>query len=80
MTEARPNFAHLEPTHSRAIRHEIGERLRLLFDRDRSPVPARLRGLLSQFEETDVRAHLRSSTNNESKPGKYRKPEAAKLT
>jgi hypothetical protein len=53
MTEARPNFASLEPTHSRAIRHEIGERLRLALDRDRSPVPARLRGLLDRFEKMD---------------------------
>jgi len=52
---------HLDPTHCRAICHEVGERLRPALDRDRSPLPSRLRGMLDRFDEMDVRARLQSS-------------------
>jgi hypothetical protein len=52
----------LELTHCRAICHEIGARLRLAFDRDRSPLLSRPGGLLDRFEEMDARARLQSSS------------------
>ena len=48
------------PTHCRAICREIGARLRIALDRDQSPVPSRLRGVLERFEEMDARARLQS--------------------
>jgi len=61
---------HVEPTHCRAICHEIGARLRLALDRDRSPLPSRLGGMLDRFEEMDARARLQSFSKNKSTAGK----------
>lgn len=60
---------HLEPRHSRAICHEIGERLRLALDRDRSPFPSSLCDILERFEEMDARARLRSFARNDPTTG-----------
>ena len=60
---------HLEPTHCTAICHEIGARLRLALDRDRLPLPSRLRGMLDRFEEADARARLQSRSKNRSTAG-----------
>ena len=60
---------HLEPTHCRAICHEIGARLRLALDRDRLPLPQRLRGMLDRFEEMDARPPLQSRSKNKSTAG-----------
>ena len=62
-------YTHLEPTHCRAICHEIGARLRLALDRDRSPLPSRLRGMLDRFEEADARARLRLCSKNKPTAG-----------
>jgi len=59
----------VEPTHCRAICHEIGARLRLALDRERSPLPSRLRGMLDRFEEADARARLQSCSKNKSTAG-----------
>ena len=56
----------LEPTHCRSISHEIGARLRLTLDRDRSPLPPCLRGMLDRFEEADAWARLQSCSKNRS--------------
>jgi len=61
MVQARPNYAALDLMHCRAICHEIGERLRLALDQDRSPVSPHLRELLDRFEEEDARARLQST-------------------
>ena len=58
MVQARPNYTAMDLMHCRAICHEIGERLRLALDRDRSPAPPHLRELLDRFEEEDARARL----------------------
>jgi hypothetical protein len=60
---------HVEPTHCRAICREIGARLRLALDRERSPLPSRLRGMLDRFEEMDARARLQSCSKNKSTAG-----------
>jgi len=60
---------HLEPKHCKAICHEIGARLRLALDRDRSPLPSCLRGMLDRFEEADARARLQSCSMNRSTAG-----------
>lgn len=70
MTDAR--HVALEPTLCRAISHEIGERLRLALDQDRSPVPSHLRELLDRFEEMDAWARLQSFSKNKSTAGKGR--------
>ena len=41
----------LEPKHNRAIRDEIGDRLRVLLSREPPAVSARLRTLLRRFDE-----------------------------
>ena len=41
----------LEPKHNKAIRDEIGDRLRVLLSRERPAVSARLRTLLRRFDE-----------------------------
>ena len=64
-TPVRNHSPHLEPTHCRAICHEIGERLRLALDQDRLPLPSRLRDVLDRFEEGDALARLHSSTQAE---------------
>ena len=63
---------HLDPTHYRAICHEVGERLRLALDRNRSPLPSRLRGMLDRFEEIDARPRLQSLSKNNLRVGKGR--------
>jgi len=40
----------LEPKHNRAIRQEIGERLRILLPVQQMEMPARLRELVRRFE------------------------------
>jgi len=62
-------YPHLELTHCRAIWHEIGARLRLALDWDRSPLPPRLRAMLDRFEEMDARALLQSRSKNKSTAG-----------
>ena len=72
MAEARQNPAPIEPTYCRAICHEIGARLRLALDLDRSPLPSRLRGMLDRFEVADARARLQSYSKNKSTVGQGR--------
>ena len=43
----------LEPMHNRAIRDEIGDRLRILLKREPPAVSAHLRTLLRRFDEAD---------------------------
>lgn len=43
----------LEPKHNRAIRDEIGDRLRALLSREPTAAPVRLRTLLRRFDEAD---------------------------
>lgn len=66
---ATNRYPHLELTHYRAICHEIGARLRLALDRDRLPLPQRLRGMLDRFEEMDARPPLQSRSKNKSTAG-----------
>lgn len=63
---------HLEPTHSSAICREIGERLRLVLDHSRSPLPPGLRGVLDRFGEMDAPAHHESNQAKDSQ-GWFRK-------
>jgi hypothetical protein len=53
--------------HGGAISHEIGERLRLVLDRDRSPVPSYLRELLHRFDGMDAQAGRQSSPRTEAR-------------
>ncbi|MGY3347309.1 hypothetical protein ACVWZ4_003789 [Bradyrhizobium sp. USDA 4472] len=57
----------LETAHSRAICHEIGERLRLALNKDQSPLPSHLRATLDRLAEMDARAYLRSISSLKSK-------------
>jgi hypothetical protein len=43
----------LEPKHNRAIRHEIGERLRIMLPAQQTELPAHLRELVRRFEGDD---------------------------
>ena len=51
-------FPDLEPEHCRAIRNEIGERLRDTVADDTAPLPSRLEGLVKRLTELDGRAPL----------------------
>ena len=44
----------LDSTHCRAICDEIGERLRLVLDREASPLPPRLQLLMARLIEQDL--------------------------
>jgi hypothetical protein len=48
--------AQLASEHCQAICEEVGERLRILLDRETSELPPRLRSLLDRFAELDHEA------------------------
>ena len=49
----------LEPNHNRAIRDEIGDRLRVLLSREPPAVSARLHALLHRFDEPEHSSSIR---------------------
>jgi hypothetical protein len=64
----------LEPKHNRAIREEIGERLRLLLSREQGTVPPRLRSLVLSFGEVPpsaARGHAELAMKRALKPLGY---------
>jgi hypothetical protein len=50
----------MDSGHCRAICNEIGERLRILLDKEASELPRQLRVLIDRLAELDARRHLRS--------------------
>jgi hypothetical protein len=48
------NELHLASSHCRAICDEIGERLRMILDREATPLPARLQALMARLVEQDL--------------------------
>ncbi|MGY4573392.1 hypothetical protein GPL21_38960 [Bradyrhizobium pachyrhizi] len=52
-SESIDPFSALEPSHRRAIREGIGERLREFLDHDSLPLPARLEALMDQLRRMD---------------------------
>jgi hypothetical protein len=53
MTNRKALPRQLDSGHCRAICDEVGERLRILLDRESSEIPQRLRLLLDRFAELD---------------------------
>jgi hypothetical protein len=62
----------LEPTHCQAICHSIGERLRFDLNRDRSPLPPRLRELVDRLEAVDAGVRFQTSTHSRDEQGSHR--------
>jgi hypothetical protein len=53
---AEPNDIQIDSVHGRAIRREIGERLRAALDAGRTPVPAQLGRLLERLHDSGARS------------------------
>lgn len=53
MSTTNASLSSLDSTHCRAICEEVGERLRILLDREAGEMPSRLRSLLDRLAESD---------------------------
>jgi hypothetical protein len=53
MSTPNASLSILDSTHCRAICEEVGERLRILLDREASEIPPRLQRLIDRLAESD---------------------------